>query len=196
MSYEVEELAATLKRAREKKGLSQRDLSARAGVPQSHISKIETGSVDLRISSLASIANALDLEIALVPRKAVPAVKSISRSVVPTPKTLPNIANQMSRIAKSFEKLKPLNIDMSAMAEAQRRFSEMKQFQNLIVDEETLARISETMDIVNKSGAVEALQRASLQMANVRNELAHGHIDIKPSNLPRAAYQLDGDDDG
>ena len=46
MSYESEKLAATLKAAREKKGLSQRALSAHAGVPQSHISKIESGAVN------------------------------------------------------------------------------------------------------------------------------------------------------
>ena len=196
MTYEVEELAAALKRAREAKGLSQRDLSARAGVPQSHISKIETSGVDLRISSLASIAHALDLEITLVPRKAVPAVKSISRSVVPVPQTLPDIANQMARIAKKLEGVGKLNIDMSAVTAAQRHFKDMKQFQNLIKDTEALQRINDTMTAVSKSGGLKALENANRQMASIRNALAHAHIDIKPSNLPRAAYQLDGDDDG
>ena len=40
--------------AREGSGLSQRDLSARIGVPQSHLSKIESCGTDLRLSSLAS----------------------------------------------------------------------------------------------------------------------------------------------
>ena len=79
MTYEAERLAATLKAAREKKTLSQRTLSVRAGVPQSHISKIENGKVNLTVSSLTAIAHALDLELALVPRKAMPAVNSITR---------------------------------------------------------------------------------------------------------------------
>ena len=80
MSYVTEYIAETLKAAREAKGLSQRDLSSRAGVPQSHISKIENGAVDLRLSSLISLARILDLELTLVPRKIVPAIRSIVRS--------------------------------------------------------------------------------------------------------------------
>jgi transcriptional regulator with XRE-family HTH domain len=49
-------------------------------VPQSHISKIESGSVDLRISSLIALARVLDLELLVVPKKSVPAIKSIIRS--------------------------------------------------------------------------------------------------------------------
>jgi transcriptional regulator with XRE-family HTH domain len=71
------DIADTLRLARADKALSQRELGERTGVPQSHISKIEKGAVDLRVSSLRAIANALDLEIALVPRIAMPAVKSI-----------------------------------------------------------------------------------------------------------------------
>lgn len=60
VSYGTEQLAARLKAAREAKGLSQRKLSVLAGVPQSHISKIENDAVDLRVSSLSSIAHPLD----------------------------------------------------------------------------------------------------------------------------------------
>ena len=80
MSYATEYIADTLKAAREAKGLSQRALSSRAGVPQSHISKIESGAVDLRLSSLISLARILDLELTLVPRKIMPAIRSIVRS--------------------------------------------------------------------------------------------------------------------
>ncbi|WP_242603708.1 helix-turn-helix domain-containing protein [Vibrio vulnificus] len=62
------------------RGFSQRELSARSGVPQSHISKIESGSVDLRISSLIALARVLDLELLVAPKKSVPAIKSIIRS--------------------------------------------------------------------------------------------------------------------
>lgn len=79
MAYETEQIAAALKRAREGKGLSQRELAKRAGVPQSHISKIEGNGVDLRLSSLVSLAHALDLELELIPRKALPAVRSLTR---------------------------------------------------------------------------------------------------------------------
>lgn len=89
MSQFPEGFAETLRRARADKELSQRDLSERTGVPQSHISKIEQGAVDLRVSSLRALANALDLDIALVPRKAMPAVKSISQPRISDMPALP-----------------------------------------------------------------------------------------------------------
>lgn len=83
MTYAIVDIARTLREARQGKGLSQRALSARSGVHQYRISKIENGAVDLRLSSLIQLARALDLELMLVPRKSVPAVKSIARSGAP-----------------------------------------------------------------------------------------------------------------
>ena len=79
MAYTTEQIAELLKAARERKRLSQRALSRLAGLPQSHISKIENGAVDLRLSSLVEIARALDLEVTLVPLKSLAAVHSIIR---------------------------------------------------------------------------------------------------------------------
>ncbi len=70
---------AALKAARLAKRLSQRALSESVGMPQSHISKIEQGAVDLQLSSLFALARALDLEAMLVPRKLVPAVEAIAK---------------------------------------------------------------------------------------------------------------------
>ncbi len=72
-------IIAALRAAREAKGFSQRELSAKAGVPQSHISRIERGAVDLQLSSLIELARVLDLEVMTVPRRLVPAVQSIVR---------------------------------------------------------------------------------------------------------------------
>lgn len=90
MNYAIDYIAKTLKKAREAKGLSQRALSDLAGVPQSHISKIESGGVDLRASSLVELARVLDLELTLVPRKSVSAVNSIVRSTSAKHGTAPN----------------------------------------------------------------------------------------------------------
>lgn len=80
MSYATEHIADTLRAGRAAKGLSQRELSAKSGVPQGHISKIENGAVDLRISSLVALARILGLELMLVPRHSVSAARSIVRS--------------------------------------------------------------------------------------------------------------------
>ena len=79
MIYALAAISNSLKKARLTKGLSQRALSAAAGIPQSHISKIEAGAVDLRLSSLIELARTLDLELALIPRSHVPAVRSLVR---------------------------------------------------------------------------------------------------------------------
>jgi transcriptional regulator with XRE-family HTH domain len=72
-----------LKSARERRGLSQRALAAKIGVPQSHLSKIESGGVDLQTSSLIQLARALDLEMVLVPRRLLPAIAALQRQSEP-----------------------------------------------------------------------------------------------------------------
>ena len=195
MSYESEKLAATLKAAREKKGLSQRALSAHAGVPQSHISKIESGAVNLTVSSLTAIANALDLELALVPRKAAPAVRTITRSINDVPKATPEARKEIARLAKQLEHIQSLKIDSPVFENLQRQFREMRQFENLIRNTDTLRSIREALKTVEDAGGVAALQKASKQMNRFRNVIAHGMADEEPTRLPRPAYRLDGDSD-
>ena len=84
MPYTAEQIAHTLRSARRAGKLSQRALSARTGVPQSHISKIENGAVDLRVSSLVELARVLDLELMLVPRKTVSAVQAFTQGHLKT----------------------------------------------------------------------------------------------------------------
>lgn len=80
MSSGNEEIAASLRAARQAKGLTQKELGSRVGMPQSHISKIETGGVDLQLSSLTELSRALDLEVTLVPRAALAVLEGVLRS--------------------------------------------------------------------------------------------------------------------
>jgi transcriptional regulator with XRE-family HTH domain len=75
-----ENIINAIKTARKNRRLSQSELGHRIGVPQSHISKIEKGGVDIKLSSLVQIARVLDLELTLVPKRALPAVESIVTS--------------------------------------------------------------------------------------------------------------------
>ncbi|UOA33790.1 hypothetical protein DSM110093_03886 (plasmid) [Sulfitobacter sp. DSM 110093] len=195
MSYESEKLAATLKTARENKGLSQRALSARAGVPQSHISKIESGAVNLTVSSLTAIANALDLELALVPRKAAPAVRTLTRNVSDAPKATPETRKEIAQLAKQLEHIQSLKIDSPAFENLQRQFREMRQFGNLIRNPDTLRSIRKALKAVEGEGGIAALQDASKQMKSFRNTLAHGIANEDRVRLPRPAYRLDGEND-
>jgi transcriptional regulator with XRE-family HTH domain len=83
--HQLEVLARQLKRAREGKGLSQRTLADRVGIPQGHLSRIESGAVDLQTSTLIQIARALDFELTLVPRRALPAVEALTTGPSATP---------------------------------------------------------------------------------------------------------------
>ena len=73
----VQEVARILRAAREVRGLSQRELGARIGFTQAHISKFESGRVDLRLSSLVELSRGLGLEVMLVQRRSVPAVMAL-----------------------------------------------------------------------------------------------------------------------
>lgn len=77
MSYVTKQILQSLREPRVSKGFRQRELSGRSGVPQSHISKIESGGVDLRMSSLIALARVLELELFVAPKKSVPAIKLI-----------------------------------------------------------------------------------------------------------------------
>lgn len=73
----LDPIVAALRDARAAKGLSQRALSERAAMPQSQISRIESGEVDLQLSTLIGLARTLDLEVKLVPRASLPAVTAV-----------------------------------------------------------------------------------------------------------------------
>ncbi len=77
MILKIEHIAKKLRKARKAKQLSQRALSQKISLPQSHISNIEQGKVDLKTSSLVELARVLDLELMLIPRKMVTTVQGI-----------------------------------------------------------------------------------------------------------------------
>lgn len=77
MCSDQETIVGQLKAAREAAGLSQRALSAMTGLQQGQLSKIESGLVDPRLSSVLEMARALELEPVLVPRRSLLAVRAL-----------------------------------------------------------------------------------------------------------------------
>lgn len=124
MNYSIKHIADEIRAAREKKGLSQRALGAKIGIPQSHISRIEKGAVDLQASSLIEISRALDLELMMVPRTLVPAVQGLKRKswgqgLFPSERISETTAKDLDKILK--------NAKLVA-----RRFSQTKALENLV----------------------------------------------------------------
>ena len=77
-----DEMRRALKEAREKRGWSQKELGSRLGLPQMHISGIESGKIVPRYDTLLEIVRVLDRDLIMVPRALVPLVQSLVRDHV------------------------------------------------------------------------------------------------------------------
>lgn len=194
MEEKIEHIAYELKKARQNKQLSQRDLSARVGLPQAQISKIESGSVSPRLTSLTELARALDLEVMLVPRKFVPAVQAITRGADGAPPSsdvkratheLKRVENQLSRLTVKPEEWHRLN-------------RTIRELQNFRLSTEQIDAVKKAGDVLKRLNAEmpneAVIRKLSHEIRNMRNTLAHA----MPASVapPRPAYSLDqGDDD-
>ncbi len=211
MTYLNDQILESLREARQRKGFSQRELSAKSGVPQSHISKIENGAVDLRVSSLVALARVLDLELELVPKKTVPAVKSIVRS-----STSADLANAQKMIQREMDQYK--KVIASATQVSTFANSDLEKLRKAIADIDLFKLDNSALKAIESSrmaiedamkqssvnqlkGAMEpseviqeAMKKAVRQMSALRNSLAHGnHFQEAKTSLP--AYSLDGGND-
>lgn len=72
MSHIIEQL----KLARHQQGMKQSELGEKLGLPQSHVSKIEQGANDPRLSTVTDMARVLNQELVLIPRQMVSAVRA------------------------------------------------------------------------------------------------------------------------
>ncbi|MFQ5533520.1 MAG: helix-turn-helix domain-containing protein [Sphingomonadales bacterium] len=202
MNYATEYIASTLKAARENKGLSQRELSAKSGVPQGHISKIENGAVDLRVSSLIALARILELELTLVPRKAVPAVKSIARSSARSThgksgQDLRLAHQELTRLQLTIGSLPKIALSTREVAQLQRQVRELQHFPLSRPDLEAIRTINQTLKAFrNNAGNLSAIRQSLSQIQSLRNALAHSSVNVPRIESVRPAYSLDEDDHG
>ena len=84
-----------LRDARRAQGLSQRELEDRTGVRQAHLSRIENGALDPRLSCVEQVARGLGYACVLVPRRALPAVTGLLRGMNESGEAGPRGAVQM-----------------------------------------------------------------------------------------------------
>lgn len=209
MIYALEDIARTLKDTREREGLSQRELSARSGVRQYQISKIENGTVDLRLSSLIELARALDLDLKLIPRKAVPAVDSVVRSTVPKGAAAAPALKELNRTLEAVKDLRAAYPDLSELTKLQNSIQTFRNFQGIGKELEALREITKPIREFQKiakesrelaeafklsADQLRDLKQAAIAAQNLRNQLVHNMPEVR--SLPRPAYSLDEDDDG
>lgn len=198
MTYTTEPIVRMLKQTRKARALSQRTLSTQAGVPQGHISKIENGTVDLRISSLVELARVLGLEVMLVPRKSVPAVQALVRNAeglddgytFSKPKELDRLQTRLARLVQKYPTL-------SELAQTQRQVNELA---NVRIPQASLAVIQAVEALVEEYAhdrtRTVSLKAAFARVRRLRNELAHGGGAPQEDSPARPAYRLDEDEDG
>jgi transcriptional regulator with XRE-family HTH domain len=73
----IKTLINSLKAIRLDKKLTQDNLALKLGIPQSHLSKIESAKVNPTLGIVIEIARVLDLELMLIPTKHTAAVSNI-----------------------------------------------------------------------------------------------------------------------
>jgi len=201
MNYTITHIANKLKAEREARGLSQRALGKLAGVPQSHISKIENGTVDLRLSSLIELARVLGLELALVPRKALPAVKSIVRGSVRPSKEVPSndlsTIKELKRIQNTITRFTNDHPSIKEFAQIQRQINDIQRFRIPKSDFEALQEASKALQTIKfDTSQIESIRKVLSEFQSVRNALAHASIKLPAIETVRSAYSLEGDDNG
>jgi DNA-binding XRE family transcriptional regulator len=200
MSAGIEEIAASVREARIAKALTQKELGQRVGLPQSHISKIEKGTVDLKLSSLVEIARALDLEITLVPRKALPAVEGAVRAhgvTVETSRAM-SLLNEQAQIA---ERIKANFPDLSQVEGFQNAIRSIPRLQfdaaQLKALDEALQPAKRLKTIIEAQGGAAALakriEEATSALRHFRNIQVH-HAPLIEAARQLPAYRLEEDD--
>lgn len=208
---ELEPIGELIRTAREQKGLSQRALGDLVGMPQSHISKIESGAVDLQTSSLVQLARALDLELAVVPRTSLPALEALTgaRSLTEeSPRTtdierkLVALAKQTRTLIGRFPRLKALERVSRTLADFQRIQSTIpagqarEALQAIEILEDGLSRLrpGQTSRAPIAPGLVKDIERGEEALRALRNAIVHGQS--TPHISPVPAYRLDEEEGG
>ena len=212
MTYSIEHIADKLKTARESKRLSQRALSEKVGVPQSHISKIENGAVDLKLSTLIELSRALDLEVMLVPRKLIPTVQGTVRgsggTVAEAFQRVNQAANEIRRIFKNAAMIQKFHPEIEELQHIQ---TTAKELQHMRLGADQLQDIRKAAEQLNyqsiqriqksakelqhmRLGAdqIQGIRKAAEQLQRLRNAFVH-RLTLPPTEVSPSlpAYRLD-----
>lgn len=195
MAYKGEHLARALRDTRETAALSQRALSARAGLTQSHISQIERGTLEPGLATLIDLARALDLELVLVPKRLLPAVNGLLHATSAERDLSPEGGKAAFReIARGERLVKKQKALYGSSADLDRIADSLRFLRHAPLRASDLTIVRDAIDMLHR---YQASKQAQQQVADIaatlqalRNRIAHGQVEA-----PRPAYALDEDDD-
>jgi transcriptional regulator with XRE-family HTH domain len=195
VSYKSEALIARLRQARETAGISQRALSDRSGLTQSHISHIERGTLEPGISNLIDLARALDMELVLVPRKLLPAVEGILASTsgdrmlsLEASKTALTELARGERLVTKQKALYGQSADLDRIAES------LRQLRYLPLSKTDLNAVREARETLHRYQASAQSREVVKSIADNLQALRNRIIHAAPVAL-RPAYALEEEDD-
>jgi len=211
MSYSIEEIAETLKAARQSKQLSQRELSEKVGLTQSHISRIENAAVDLQVSNLIELARALELELVLVPKKVLPPVQSLVRESANFKRLLTAHstaeAKVTQRLRRSAEQLQRVQPNLKALKQIEKNAEQLRLFGLPDNSLEQLQKAAAQLDKFRRAwkglephtfdpDTLSAIREIDNNLNRLRNSVAHfPSTPILSETRLEPAYQLTADDD-
>lgn len=194
MTYKTEHLIRQLRTAHEAQKMSQRELSARSGLTQSHISQIERGTMEPGLGSLVDVARALDLEIVLAPKKLMPAIRNILDSASASSDVLTSDQRKLvGRLERWFAQHRG---GFGSASEADTLKDSLALLRHLPLSAEEMDTFNEATARIDRWQADppsrQELSRIARAVRHLRNAAVHRDRD---DAVPRSAYALDEEDD-
>lgn len=194
MSYKTERITQQIRAAREAKHMSQRELSARSGLTQSHISQIERGTMEPRLTSLVDVARALDLEIVLAPKKLMPAIGNILDNASAASDTL--TSEQRALVGRIDRWLAEWKDRFAITSDAASLKDSLALLRHLPLSVDELERFRDLAMALHRwqsePPSANQLSEFARAIRSMRNAAVHRDRD---DAVPRSAYTLDEEDD-
>ncbi|GGA48589.1 helix-turn-helix domain-containing protein [Pelagibacterium lentulum] len=193
MAYQRESLVAQAREIREASGVSQRALSERAGLTQSHISQIESGKMEPGLSSFIDMTRALDLELVLVPKKLVPAILNLVKAQATPSMHIHAGQPNDKRFARAERLVKQLRQIYGSSADLDRIDDLLRFLRRVNLSDQEMQLVRELIDRLDhhqaSAQAAPIVREIAQNLQRLRNSIAHA----APSE-PRPAYSLDDGD--
>jgi transcriptional regulator with XRE-family HTH domain len=193
MAYQSESLIAQAREVREASGVSQRALSERAGLTQSHISQIESGKMEPGLSSFVDLTRALDLEVMLVPKKLVPAVLGLVKTQAKPDMHIHAGQPNDKRFARAERLVKKLKHLYGSSADLDRIDDTLRFLRRVNLSDQQMQLVRELIARLERyqasAQAAPVVHDIAQNLQRLRNAIAHA----APSE-PRPAYSLDDGD--